>query len=278
MNKPLVDSRRFTLPPDAKDYRVYSSKKDNASSKSQYRLDGEREKDISVRPLFCEVGILTQSKGSAYLERGRTKVLASVFGPREVSKKLDFSSTAGSLNVEYKEAPFASRSDGRGEAKERDVGLFLAQTLRSTVCLHLYPKSRIDVCITVLEDDGSAIPTAITAAALALSDASINLFDLVIGASVKLCGGKALSYPCKAEEGIQAHGSNAEENQGHIIIGYQPSLEQIAALLQDGVLESSALSSQMRSLIKAAEATLPSVQECLMRSLSEKLKEMNTDK
>nr|ACO15610.1 Exosome complex exonuclease MTR3 [Caligus clemensi] len=259
MSKSIMDSKCFQCPPQSKDYRDFWSRKSDSSKKNKnnkYRPDGERDKDSSVRPLFCEVGVLTQCKGSAYIERGRTKVIASVFGPREVNKKLDFSSTTGILSVEYCETPFSSSSSNRSSKspsnEDKNISLFLAQTFRSTVCLHLYPKSRIDIFITVLENDGSAIPTAITAGALALSDASINLFDLVIGASVKMSLGKALIDPCKAEEEV-GDMEDAEDNRGNIIIGYQPSLEQIAALLQDGVLEQSVLSAQIRDLIKVAK-------------------------
>lgn len=48
---------------------------------------------------------------------------------------------------------------------------------------HLYPKSQIDVHVTVLEDDGSADAAAITCAGLALANASIKMYDLIVGAS-----------------------------------------------------------------------------------------------
>ncbi|XP_040572802.1 exosome complex component MTR3 [Lepeophtheirus salmonis] len=273
MNKKQTDFRRFQSPSDAKDYRIFL-KNENKGEKDKYRLDGERLKDSSVRSLFCEVGVLTKCKGSAYIERGLTKVIASVFGPREIQKKLDFSSTTGILSVEYKETAFASR-DTSDNSNEKNISLFLAETLRSTVCLHLYPKSKIDVFITVLENDGSAVATAITAASLALSDASINLFDLAIGSSVRLHKKRAFVDPCKKEEGIHASITD-EENDGNIVIGYQPSLEQIVALLQDGIMEQTVLSSQIQNLIISAKETLPMIQECLIESLNEKLSEINT--
>ena len=47
-----------------------------------------------------------------------------------------------------------------------------------------YPKSQIDVFITVVEDGGSLLATCITAAGLALCHASIDVYDLVVGSSV----------------------------------------------------------------------------------------------
>lgn len=49
---------------------------------------------------------------------------------------------------------------------------------------HLYPKSQIDVFVTVLENDGSFVAGAITCAGLALADAAIDMFDVIVGASM----------------------------------------------------------------------------------------------
>jgi exosome complex component MTR3 len=48
----------------------------------------------------------------------------------------------------------------------------------------LYPKSQIDVHVMVLEDAGSVLAAALTCAGLALADASIHMFDILIGASL----------------------------------------------------------------------------------------------
>ena len=49
---------------------------------------------------------------------------------------------------------------------------------------HLYPKSQIDVYVTILEDDGCTLACALTVAGLALADAGIQMFDLLVGASL----------------------------------------------------------------------------------------------
>jgi len=47
-----------------------------------------------------------------------------------------------------------------------------------------FPKAQVEVYIMVLEDDGSALAASLTCASLALANASIPMFDLVIGASL----------------------------------------------------------------------------------------------
>ncbi len=48
----------------------------------------------------------------------------------------------------------------------------------------MYPKSQLDVFITVLEDDGSALSAALTCASLALADGGVHMFDILLGTSV----------------------------------------------------------------------------------------------
>ena len=48
----------------------------------------------------------------------------------------------------------------------------------------MYPKSQIDVFVTILEDDGSSLAAAITCAGLALADAAIDMFDVIVGSSL----------------------------------------------------------------------------------------------
>jgi exosome complex component RRP41 len=47
------------------------------------RVDGRRAHEI--RKLQCKIGVSRQADGSAYVEQGNTKAIASVYGPHEVS-------------------------------------------------------------------------------------------------------------------------------------------------------------------------------------------------
>ena len=93
------------------------------------------------------------------------------------------------LTVEFKFAPFACdggrRLGHRGEDREaEELGLVLAEALSATVCLNKYPKSVIEVGVTVIEDDGGVVAASLTAAGLALAEAGIHLCDLVVGVKV----------------------------------------------------------------------------------------------
>ena len=53
-------------------------------SDEEFRYDGRRPNDL--RHIRCKMGVYKQSDGSAYIEQGNTKVLATVYGPHEVCR------------------------------------------------------------------------------------------------------------------------------------------------------------------------------------------------
>ena len=85
-------------------------------------------------------------------------------------------------------APFASADHRRVANSTNDRRLMeyahlLKCALEASVLLHLYPRSRMDVSIVVLADDGGRLCAAINAATLALVDAGIPMKDLVCACS-----------------------------------------------------------------------------------------------
>lgn len=156
----------------------------------------------ALRPLLARVHVNTAVQGSAYVEWGRTKVLASVYGPRELVRPsgTEFTSS-GTLTADFKYAPFArvaalstTRGSSRGGAQigqgrversgdtldlERLQADALAKTLAPAVLLHRYPKSGIEVCVLVLQSDGGEWPACVVASSLALADAGVEQYGLV---------------------------------------------------------------------------------------------------
>ena len=135
------------------------------------------------------VDVTTQANGSAVVELGGTKVLASVHGPRGAAN-LDFSESAV-LSCEVKFATFASptRRDHMQDDEERKLSLTLQAALAPAVRLAKYPKSSIEISVLVIQAAGSALAAAVTCASLALAAAGIEMFDLVTccSAAVRFC-------------------------------------------------------------------------------------------
>ncbi len=50
------------------------------------RVDGRRPHEL--RKIQCQLGVFQQADGSAFLEQGNTKILATVYGPHDVRQLL----------------------------------------------------------------------------------------------------------------------------------------------------------------------------------------------
>ncbi|KAJ6927898.1 hypothetical protein NC651_011805 [Populus alba x Populus x berolinensis] len=134
------------------------------------------------RSAFFRTGAVNSAAGSAYAEFGNTKVIVSVFGPRE-SKKAMMYSDKGRLNCNVSYTTFATTVHGQG-SDNREFSTMLHKALEGAVMLETFPKTTVDVFALVLESGGSDLPVIISCASLALADAGIMMYDLVAGVSV----------------------------------------------------------------------------------------------
>lgn len=66
--------------------RTIQSGKIEFLSPEGLRIDGRRA--LELRKMVCRLGVFDQADGSAYVEMGNTKVLATVYGPHEVGNWL----------------------------------------------------------------------------------------------------------------------------------------------------------------------------------------------
>jgi len=266
-----IDNRRITGPENSVDYRAYVKKAQNCE-KSKGRPDGRGQ--TVHRKVFLKTGVITQAKGSSYIEQGRTKVMVGVYGPREIARRSDFS-MKGLLTCEFKFAPFAcvTRRAHQADKEEKELGLVLKEALMSTVCLHLFPKACVDVFVTVIEDDGSVLAASLTAAGVALADAGIEMFDTVIGTAVVLEGDDVVVDQVSEEEYKSVQGTLEDQRvQGNLTVGYLNGLEQVVAMVCEGELSPELMSRGMSTAINQAQLVLPAVQQCLLESLQKKKK------
>ena len=68
------------------------------------RLDGRKPDEL--RPVKIKVGVLSNADGSAYIEQGKTKILAAVYGPKEVHPRHLALPDRAVLRCIYHMAPF----------------------------------------------------------------------------------------------------------------------------------------------------------------------------
>ena len=77
--------------------------------------DEERSLETS-RVAFMKCGMISNANGSAYIEAGKTKIIASVYGPISQARSEGYKEK-GSLSVDFKFATFSCRNGRRSFLK-----------------------------------------------------------------------------------------------------------------------------------------------------------------
>lgn len=164
-------------------------------------------------------------------------------------------------------APFSCPERGSWiqGSQERDLSMMLQEGLQPAVCLHKYPRSQIEVNLMVLENGGSVLAHAITCASLALADAGIEMYDLVLGCCILQDGASYLADPSYGEESSRASGGGGG---GSLTVAFLPSLNQISGLQADGEMAEDTLTAGVRTCIEGCYKLYPVVRQVLSRSLS----------
>uniref|UniRef100_H2YG84 Exoribonuclease phosphorolytic domain-containing protein n=1 Tax=Ciona savignyi TaxID=51511 RepID=H2YG84_CIOSA len=240
-----TDARRLAAPDSSQDPKLFGDivKPQTLLDENEMRADGRYM--TQPRNIFLQCGVVSQAKGSAYCELSKTKVICSVYGPKDIEMREEFQINKGKLKCELKYAPFSSSKHREHipDAEDVENSDILLQAISPAVCLQRYPKSQIEVHVLVLEDDGSVMPAAITSASLALVDAGIEMYDVVTASSVRVAGQEACFIdPISSEQFSRAslHKSN-DINQGMVMVALLPSINQVSSILSVGHLESSVL-------------------------------------
>jgi exosome complex component RRP41 len=160
-----------------------SQKSEKLIDKKGLRLDGRKPDEL--RQIKIEVGVLSNADGSAYIEQGKNKILAAVFGPRELHPKHLALPDRMVLRCRYHMAPFSvqERKSPAPSRREIELSKVIRESLEPSIFLEYYPRTGIDIFVEVLQADGSTRCASITAASLALADAGIPMKDLVVACS-----------------------------------------------------------------------------------------------
>ncbi|KAI5592887.1 hypothetical protein BDE02_04G181900 [Populus trichocarpa] len=209
------------------------------------------------RSAFFRTGAVNSAAGSAYAEFGNTKVIVSVFGPRE-SKKAMMYSDKGKLNCNVSYTTFATTVHGQG-SDNKEFSTMLHKALEGAVMLETFPKTTVDVFALVLESGGSDLPVVISCASLALADAGIMMYDLVAGVSVSCLGRNLIIDPTLEEESFQ---------DGSLMITCMPSHYEITQLTITGEWSTANLNEAMQLCLDACSKLAKILRSCLKEAAS----------
>ena len=211
---------------DGKENKM-SQKPEKLIDKKGLRLDGRKLDEL--RPIKIEVGILSNADGSAYIEQGKNKILAAVYGPKELHPKHLALPDRMVLRCRYHMAPFSvqERKSPAPSRREIELSKVIREALEPSIFLEYYPRTAIDIFIEVLQADGGTRGASITAASLALADAGIPMQDLVVACAAG-----------KVEDKIVLDLMDTEDKAGtaDVPVALMPNLNAITLLQMDGIL------------------------------------------
>jgi exosome complex component RRP41 len=204
-----------------------NDKPEKLIDKKGLRLDGRKPEDL--RPVKLEVGVIPNADGSAYVEHGKNKILAAVYGPREVHPKHLSLQDRTVLKCRYHMAPFSvqERKSPAPSRREVELSKMIKESLEPAVFLEYYPRTMVDVFVEVLQADGGTRCASITAAALALADSGIPMRDLVVACAAG-----------KVDDTIVLDLMDTEDKLGaaDVPVALMPNLNAITLLQMDGIL------------------------------------------
>jgi len=191
------------------------------------RTDGrtiDQLRDVKIR-----VGAVKNADGSAFIEFGKNKIIAAVYGPREVHPKHMALPDRCVLRCRYHMSPFSTdkRKNPAPSRREVEISKVMREALEPALMLEDYPSAAIDVYVEVLQSDGGSRCAGITAASVALADAGISMRDLVAACAAG-----------KVDEKIVLDINDTEDKEGgaDMPVAYMPRLDQVTLLQLDGRL------------------------------------------
>ncbi|CAK9304271.1 unnamed protein product [Gordionus sp. m RMFG-2023] len=241
--------------------------------------------------LDAKTDIINAAKGSAYLEQGKTKIICSVFGPREASSSFTSSNITikkkgqsiiktnkGNLLCKVNLAPFSSKDWNHQnlskeelieklESSNKYYSHCLMEALEPTINLLQYPKSQIEICALILEDNGSLLSALINCASLAIITSGIEVFDVLSACTLITYEAELKKHkifildPTKDEEIYFKKTDKIISNS--ITIGYLPALNQITCLFQEGETQVNRYIENFLLAIKACEKIYDHLREIL---------------
>ncbi|MEA3488471.1 MAG: exosome complex exonuclease Rrp41 [Euryarchaeota archaeon] len=156
------------------------------------RVDGRSFDEL--RNIKIDVGVLKRADGSCYFELGNNKVLAAVYGPREMHPRHAQDAKMAVVKFRYNMAPFSVDDRKRPGPDRRSVEISKVsrEALDPVILREYYPKAAIEVYVEILQSDAGTRTAGINAASVALADAGVPMKDLVSSVAVGKVGGEVV--------------------------------------------------------------------------------------
>lgn len=225
------------------------------------RLDGRRP--MEMRQIRAEMGVVSKADGSAVFEMGNTKVIAAVYGPREVQNRSQQMSDQALVRCEYNMANFSTgdrKRKPKGDRRSVEISLVIRQTMEACIMTDQMPRSQIDIFVQVLQADGGTRSACINAATLALADAGIPMRDLVTSCSAGYLNNTPLLDLNYLED--SAGGPD-------VTLGILPKVDKVTLLQSDAKLPIDTFENVMQLAVEGCKAIAKYIREVLLERTRE---------
>ncbi|MDY6865320.1 MAG: exosome complex exonuclease Rrp41 [Halobacteriota archaeon] len=208
------------------------------------RLDGRKADEL--RPIKIEAGVLGRADGSCYLELGNNKVLAAVYGPREVHPRHLQRPTEAHIKFRYNMASFSvdERKRPGPDRRSIEVSKVSRESLEPVILKENFPRAGIDIFVEILQADAGTRTAGINAASVALADAGIPMKGMVSSCAVG-----------KVDDTIVLDLMKEEDNYGQadMPLAIVSKDERITMLQMDGHLTKEEFSTGLRMAIEGCK-------------------------
>ncbi len=210
------------------------------------RIDGRRVDEL--RPIKIEAGVLKRADGSAYVEFGKNKVLAAVYGPRECHPRHMQDPSKAIVQVKYNMIAFSVDDRKRPGPDRRSVEIskIISEAFEHVIFTENFPRTSIDVYIEVLQANAGTRCAGLTAASVALADAGIPMKDLVPAVAVGKVNDQVVLDLNKEEDNF---------GQADVPIAMIPRTGEVLLLQMDGHLTRA----EFDRAIELASGALPKI-------------------
>ncbi|KAK7788565.1 hypothetical protein R5R35_000155 [Gryllus longicercus] len=129
-----------------------------------------------LRPLRCELNVLSRPDGSAMITQGNTAVVAAVYGPVDVKPQRILVDKA-SIETVYKP------KSGLPNVADRMRETIIKNTCETALLSAIHPRTAVCIVLQEMQDSGGLLSCCINAACMALMDSGIAMKFLVAAVS-----------------------------------------------------------------------------------------------
>ena len=223
------------------------------------RLDGRSFDEL--RPIKIEAGILKRADGSCYIEMGKNKIVAAVYGPREVHPKHLQDPSKAVIRYRYNMAPFSVEERKRPGPDRRSIEISKVskEALEPVIMKELFPRSGIDIFVEVLQADAGTRTACLNAASVALIDAGVAMRGIVTAVAVAKVDGQLVLDPMKEEDNY------GEADVPFAFLIRSGKIESITLLQMDGRMTAEELKKALELAKKGAMEIYAVQRDAIMR-------------